>query len=114
MALKITFIVLAILALAIIAFCFIFCEIERKKLFPRRCGRNEYTLQDRPLTDFKNMQYKDFSFYSKKSILRGRFYFKDNLENNDINNSSINRSISHTYGERKGHFRVLKIKHEEE
>ena len=84
MALKITFIVLAILALAIIAFCFIFCEIERKKLFPRRCDRNEYTLQDRPLTDFKNMQYKDFCFYSKKSILRGRFYFKDNLENNNL------------------------------
>ncbi len=41
--------------------------------------------------------------------------FDNNLfDNEDINNRSINRSISQTYGERSGHFKVLKIRHEEE
>ena len=41
--------------------------------------------------------------------------FDNNLfDSDDINTSSVNRIISHNYGHRDGHFKVLKVKHEEE
>lgn len=75
---------LAIFIVLFILSCFVLCFIEKKHIFPIRCDRNEHTLQDIPLSNFENLKSKDFMFFSKKSILRGRFYFTSNLENNPI------------------------------
>ncbi|MBO4962386.1 MAG: alpha/beta fold hydrolase [Clostridia bacterium] len=82
--LKVVLIVVGVLLLLTIIVGFIHCHIEKKFIFSRRCDRTEFSLQDKPLSNFKNMQYKDFCFTSCKSILRGRFYYKENLDSNPI------------------------------
>ena len=71
----------------LILLCLLLFYIVKKELsfiFKGRCDRNENTLQDKPLTDFPNLNYTEISFKNLNETINGRIYFYNEIANKDI------------------------------
>ena len=62
----------------------------------------------------KSFNSKYVLFGQDRELYVHRFFDNNLFDSDDINSRSVDRSISYYYGERRGHFKVLKVKHEEE